>query len=30
VIESKLEAIESFVKNLDKRVKLLERTINPG
>ena len=30
VIESKLEAIESFVKNLDKRVKLLERIINPG
>lgn len=27
VIESKLEAIESFVKELDKRVKMLERAI---
>jgi len=30
VIESKLEAIEIFVKNLDKRVKTLERAINTG
>ena len=30
VIESKLKAIEIFVKNLDKRVKTLERAINTG